>query len=209
MGIQFIAPNGLSINTLDDEVIWHFKRAGAKDISIAIESGSEYIRNTVYNKRLNTEQIYKVVGSCRKHKLPCKAFFMVGAPGESDETVNQSIELMRKIKLLADINITTPYKGTELYNYYIENNIIQEDDSKKGYLIDIRLPVEKMKDYNKIISWRRKMQFFNILYSLPQIFRNHIYLSINSLKRLIFGTIIPKKLTSECINSILNRYLPL
>ena len=46
---------------MDDEVIWYLKKAGALGVSLAIESGSEYIRNTVYNKKVSTKKIIEVV----------------------------------------------------------------------------------------------------------------------------------------------------
>jgi len=209
MNIKLITPNGLSIKTLDDEIVWHLKKAGALEISVAIESGSEHIRNSVYNKGLSTEQILKTINSCKKYKLPCKAFFMVGAPGESDNTIKKSLKLMRKIKIPAYINITTPYKGTKLYDLYIEKKIVKEEDLKEGNSIDIRLPPEKMKNYDKIISWKKKMQIFNILYSWQEILKNPGLFNINALNRLIAGVFFTNKLTKDNINSILDKYLPL
>ena len=142
-GIKLITPNGLSVSTLDDEVVRALKKAGAIEICIAVESGSEYIRNVVYNKRIKEEKIYEVVDSCKKHGLPCRTFFMVGAPGETDETIQESIRMMRRLKVPTYLNITTPYKGTKLYEYYIEKGMIEEGDVELGFSVDLRLPRRK------------------------------------------------------------------
>lgn len=209
LAIKFITPNGLSIKTLDDEVIKLLKDAGALEIAIAVESGSEYIRNEVYKKRLSTDKIIEVVNSCKRHRLPCKAFFMVGAPEDTDATVRDSIELMKRLKIPAYINITTPYKGTRLYDYYISKGMIDEQSLMSGTTIDIRLPVEKMKNYDKIIKWKRDMQFYNILYSLKEILLHSGFININTFKRLINGVLFPKKVTTESTRDIIDRYMPL
>ncbi len=207
--IKFITPNGLSIKTLDDEVIKLLKDAGALEIAIAIESGSEFIRNEVYKKRLSTEKIIEVVNSCKRHKLPCKAFFMVGAPEETDDTVRESIELMKKIRIPAYINITTPYKGTKLYDYYLSKGVIDEKSLMSGTVIDIRLPVERLQNYDSIIRWKRDMQVHNILYSWKDILLHSGFINVNTIKRLARGVLFPKGVNSEVIAGIINKHMPL
>jgi len=209
LNIKFITPNGLSIKTLDDELIWLLKKAGALEIAIAVESGSEYIRNEVYKKRVDTNKILEVVQSCKKHRLPCKTFFMVGAPDETDDTVKDSIELMKKMKTPAYINITTPYKGTNLYDYYISKGVIDEKYLMSGLSIDIRLPIEKIENYEKIIKWKRDMQIYNILYSWKDILLHSGFLNINTFKRLFAGVIFPKVVTKDITDTIINKHMPL
>lgn len=206
--IKLLTPNGLHIRTLDEEIIWYFKKAGAIEISVAIESGSEDIRNKVYNKNLTTKQILKVISLCKKHKLPCKAFFMVGAPGESDKTVKQTIDLMRRIKVLSYISIFMPYKGTKLYEKYFKKDI-GEKDLQTGYFTTFRLPLEKKRNYSQIISWRRKMIIYNILYSWRDIIKDPELFNFNTLERLIRGLLFPIKPTKGLINFIVDKYLPL
>ena len=59
LNIQFDTPNGVALNKLDDDIIAALMGAGLTRISIAIESGSEYIRNKVIKKGLSTEKIYE------------------------------------------------------------------------------------------------------------------------------------------------------
>jgi len=208
MNIKFITPNGLSAKTLDDETIWHLKAAGALEICVAVESGSEYIRNTVYNKNISSEKIRSVVASCKRHGLPCKAFFMVGAPEDSELTVRESIDLMRQIKIPAYINITTPYKGTKLYDTYIAKGVINSENIAEASSIDLRLPVEKAGNYKKILAWRRKMQFFNILFSWRELLKSRGFLSVNTLQRFLAGIVFVKKIPQSAITAIMDKYLP-
>src|SRR3989339_245117 len=209
LNISFTTPNGLSAKTLDDNLIKLLKQAGALGISLAIESGSEYMRNEIYNKRLSSEQIINSIDLCKKHKLPVHAFFMVGAPQETEETINSSICMMKRIKIPSHINIATPYKGTEFYDYYIQNDIISDEIISHGTTIDLRVPPENIKNYKQILRWRSKLQFFNILFALKAIITDKTFLNFNTFVRFIKGIILPKKINYMSYNNILDKYLPL
>ena len=58
-------------------------------------------------------------------------YFMIGSPGESPETIRQTIDLAKKLKLdFAQFAVTIPFPGTELYDLYLDgrkdNNISWE-----------------------------------------------------------------------------------
>ncbi len=88
LDIQFETPNGISINTLNEEVLDALVSAGLVRVYLAIESGSEFIRNEIMGKHLSTEKIYEIVGLTKKHKqLHVKAYFIIGMPEETQETL--------------------------------------------------------------------------------------------------------------------------
>lgn len=56
--------------------------------------------------------------------------FMIGLPGDTKETVNQTIEFAKELSPnLAFFSITTPFPGTALYEDYRKLNKL-----KKGYI---------------------------------------------------------------------------
>jgi hypothetical protein len=132
---------------------------------------------------------------------------MVGAPGESDKTVKESLEMMRALKVPAYINITTPYKGTSLFDYYLKKGIIREEDLQGGTSIDIRLPVEKAENYHQILKWRRKLQICNILYAWKDIISSDSFFNLNAISRFFSGILFSRKITSSLCDEIMNRYL--
>lgn len=136
MDIQFDTPNGVAINRLDQEVIDAMVDAGLIRISIAIESGSEYIRNKVMRKALKTEKIYEITEACAKHNhLFINGFFIIGMPQETHETLEETYEIITKLPLdKSSIFFATPYPGTELFDYCIKNNLLPY---KVGDYIDI------------------------------------------------------------------------
>jgi len=209
LSIRFITPNGLSVKTLDDELVGLLKAAGALEISIAIESGSEWIREKVYNKRINTQKIHEVVEACRKHGLPIQAFYMIGAPGETDDTVQESLDLMRLLRVPSYINITTPYKGTKLYEDYLALGKVTERDFIDGGAIDLRLPMENVENYDQILRWRRKAQIWNIIFSWKDILKNPGFLNINAISRFAKGILFSKKIDRYVIEKILSEHFTL
>lgn len=127
MDIQFDTPNGVAVKTLDEEIINSMVNAGLVRISLAIESGSEYIRNKVIKKGLKTEKIYEVVEACAKHKdLFINSFFVSGMPQETHETLEETYQMIKKLPIdKFAIFYATPYPGTELFNYCLENKLLQ------------------------------------------------------------------------------------
>lgn len=126
MDIQFDTPNGVAINRLDQETIDAMVDAGLIRISIAIESGSEYIRNKVMGKGLSTERIYEVVEACAKHsRLFINSFFIIGMPQETDKTLDDTYEMIKRLPLdKFAINFATPYPGTRLFDFCIEHKLL-------------------------------------------------------------------------------------
>ena len=137
LNIQFATPNGVSIKTLDKEIIDAMVEAGLFRVGLAIESGSEYIRNTVMRKGLKTEKIYEVVELAAKHKhLFLNGYFMIGMPQETHETLEDTYTMIKALPLdMYGISFATPYPGTELYYYCLKHNLI----SHKGMLDDVNL----------------------------------------------------------------------
>jgi anaerobic magnesium-protoporphyrin IX monomethyl ester cyclase len=127
MNIQFDTPNGLAINRLDREIIDALVEAGMVRISLAIESGSEYIRNDVMKKGLKTEKIFNVFDACAKHNhLFINGFFIIGTPQETHQTLEDTFYIIRKLPLdKYALSYATPYPGTELFKFCAINNLLK------------------------------------------------------------------------------------
>ena len=126
MHIQFDTPNGIAIDRLDKEVIAAMVDAGMVYVCLGIESGSEYIRNKIMKKGLSTKKIYEIVEICTKHKhLFIKGFFIIGVPEETQETLQETYEMIKKLPLdKISMNFVSIYPGTEIFKYCIKNNLI-------------------------------------------------------------------------------------
>ena len=126
MEISFEFYNGLSIRTLDEEIIDVLVEAGLLRGSLAIESGSEWLRNEIMNKKLKDDEIYEVYEYFDK-KYPhvwLIGLFIVGLPEESVETLEETIKMIKNLKNIWPVlNIIVPYPGTEVYEQCIRDDL--------------------------------------------------------------------------------------
>ncbi|MFC1932894.1 B12-binding domain-containing radical SAM protein [Chloroflexota bacterium] len=108
------------VNLVDKELLRHIKKAGCYSIAYGIESGSQEILNTL-DKDINPEQVEEAVRLSQDTGLQTIGYFMLGSPGESPESIRQTIQFAKKLKLdFAQFSVTTPYPGTKLYDLYLD-----------------------------------------------------------------------------------------
>jgi radical SAM superfamily enzyme YgiQ (UPF0313 family) len=123
INIEFTS--GLTVYAIDEEVADALKEAGVKIVTLAIESGSEYVLKEIIHKPLNLSIVNKVVSILRSRDIPMRAFFMIGLPGESEENRRETAEFIRKTGFnWVAIMIATPIAGSELFKICIENNYL-------------------------------------------------------------------------------------
>jgi len=96
------------------------------EVWIGVESGSPVILKEI-KKNLKVNEIINAFDWAKEVGLQRHAYFMVGSPSESRETIHQSENLIERIKpdFLA-FTIFTPYPGCEAY----------EEAKRKGYVKD-------------------------------------------------------------------------
>lgn len=125
INIQFETPNGISLMRLDEEMIDWMVRAGLIRVSLAIESGSDFIRNKIIGKHLSKEKIYEVVDIFKKYpQVFTKAFFIIGMPEDTVETLNETYNMV--IDINADypcVSNLLPFPGTRLFDQIVRDNL--------------------------------------------------------------------------------------
>jgi len=110
------------VNLVDKQLLQLIKQAGCYSIAYGIESGSQEILDTL-NKDITLGQIEETVRLSRDVGLQTVGYFMIGSPGESPETIRQTIQFAKKLKLdFAQFAVTTPFPGTKLYDLYLDDN---------------------------------------------------------------------------------------
>ncbi|MBT8358005.1 MAG: B12-binding domain-containing radical SAM protein [Desulfobacterales bacterium] len=114
-------------NYVNDEIVYWMKKAGCIQISYGVESGSETIRNSL-NKNISTQQIKKAFSITLKYGILARAYFIYGCPRESQESIEETINLIREIKPLNTIfYILDIFPGTRLYEDYKKKNNLTDD----------------------------------------------------------------------------------
>ncbi|MDG2991291.1 B12-binding domain-containing radical SAM protein [Candidatus Synechococcus calcipolaris G9] len=85
-------------NTVTPKLTTLLTQRGTKSLTIAIETGSERLRQVI-NKKLDTQEIFQAAANARSGGLKGLKFYgMVGIPGETDGDVQATVDLFRALK---------------------------------------------------------------------------------------------------------------
>ena len=107
------------VDLVDEEVLRWMRLAGCTQISYGVESGSEKIRDFL-NKNIQSEDIKKAFQLTTRYGILARAYFIYGSPGETMDTIQETINLIRDIKPLGAIfYILDIFPGTTLYDMFL------------------------------------------------------------------------------------------
>ncbi len=113
------------VDFVDEEMLCLMARAGCWMISWGIESANEGILRRV-RKGYRPERAAQTLGWAKAAGIKNWGYFIIGLPGETDETARQTIELAKKLPLdLALFHIAAPYPGTPFYQQAVEKGWIR------------------------------------------------------------------------------------
>jgi radical SAM superfamily enzyme YgiQ (UPF0313 family) len=102
-------------NLVTEEIIKAMKDAGCYEVRMGVESGNDYIRNTVYNRNMTQDHLINSFKIIKKHGLTLRLDFILGAPFETVDMMEESLELA---KLSGGDRIffakLYPFPGTEI-----------------------------------------------------------------------------------------------
>jgi radical SAM superfamily enzyme YgiQ (UPF0313 family) len=123
--------SGLMIRTLDEEVINALCDAGGIRFSLAVESGSDYIRNTILRKNCSKEKITSVVNLLKSRGVIVNAFFIIGFPEETEESLSETLEFMDNLNIdFPALNILRPTLGTDLFEQCYQDRLFTYEFDK-------------------------------------------------------------------------------
>lgn len=109
---------------LDFDTMMQMKKAGCRSIIPGIESASQRILDNIH-KGTKVEQIRQYVANAKKAGLLIHACYMVGNPGETRETMAQTLKLALELNTdTAQFFPLIPYPGTEAYDWAKQNGYI-------------------------------------------------------------------------------------
>jgi len=115
------------VDTVDKELLRTMKKSGCERIHYGVESGNQEILN-VLRKGITLEQVDWAFELTKKEGISTLAYFMIGSPRETRETILQSINFAKKIDPdFVHFSITTPFPSTDLYKMGLEEGILKND----------------------------------------------------------------------------------
>ncbi len=113
------------VDFVDKEILDWMGRSGCWMISWGIESGSpEVLRRA--RKGINMRKIERALRWAKEAGIGNWGYFIIGLPGETEETIEQTIQLAKRLPLdLALFHIAVPYAGTAFYYEALEQGWLQ------------------------------------------------------------------------------------
>lgn len=171
------------INTVDYEILKFMRDKGCWHVSFGIESGSKEILSRI-KKNISLDAALKVVQYCRSLGLQSKGFFMLGHPGETKETIDQTIQTALDMPL-DDMVVTlnTPLPGTTQYQ---EAHLYGDLSGTDWSQFNMWNPVFVPHGLSPELLLEKHREFYRRFYLRPRIIMHYIwsFFSRTGLRRL-------------------------
>lgn len=113
---KLVWSSNVRVGLVDKEMLKIMKDSGCWMVLAGIESGNQAILDKI-KKDIKLEQAEQLSSWCKEIGLMFHPNFIIGHPGETTDTINQTINFARKLYSHFPLfTIMTPYPGTELWN---------------------------------------------------------------------------------------------
>ncbi|MDD5133653.1 MAG: radical SAM protein [Candidatus Nanoarchaeia archaeon] len=185
INLPWWCPNGLRIETLDEELLRKMKQSGCYAMAVGIESGSEKIQKDM-KKFLNLEKAKEIVKLAEKLGIRTQGFFIIGYPTETKEDILQTIKIAKKFPFKrASFSLFQPLVGSEIYYDLKKQGRLAEIDLNKCEYSKPSLVPQGLKNEKELKKLQRKAILS--FYLRPKILIRFIFenLSISQLKEIL------------------------
>jgi radical SAM superfamily enzyme YgiQ (UPF0313 family) len=145
------------VDYVDEEMLRLMSQAGNWLISWGIESGNEQILRHA-KKGAYPDKAERALRWARQANIKNWGYFIIGLPGETEETIRQTIDFSKKLPLdIALFHVAAPYPGTPFFFEVVENEWFrpgtrwEQVDMDKGTVLDYpNLSAERL------LYWQRR-----------------------------------------------------
>jgi len=176
------------IGHIDSDLIQELKSAGCWMVNVGIESGDQNILDshksglTVQNIRTDVELLYN-------SGLWVKGLFMMGFPGETEESIKKTMALAYSLPL-KDANVTafTPFPGSPIYENISNFGTFDKDWSNWQNMDCVNFVFIPSETGSKHILEKYYKEFLTGFYNRPfmrSVYRKMVFQSSHSYWRLI------------------------
>jgi anaerobic magnesium-protoporphyrin IX monomethyl ester cyclase len=117
------------VNLINESLLKIMKKSGCWLISYGVESASQELLNSI-RKGITIKQIKQAFSWTRKAGIRTLAYFMVGLPGETRKTIEESIQFAKELEPdFTNWSLTTIFPATDL------KEMVKEKVKNKGQII--------------------------------------------------------------------------
>ena len=109
------------------ETLKVMRENGLRLLLVGFESGNQQILNNI-RKGIRVDRAREFVKNCKKLGIRIHGTFILGLPGETRETMQQTMEYARELDVdTIQVSLAAPYPGTELYARALANGWLKQD----------------------------------------------------------------------------------
>jgi hopanoid biosynthesis associated radical SAM protein HpnJ len=109
------------------ETLKIMKENGLRLLLVGYESGDDQILLNI-KKGLKTDMARRFSQDCRKLGIKVHGTFILGLPGETQETIEKTIQYAKEVNPhTIQVSLAAPYPGTELYRQAVDNGWLEEN----------------------------------------------------------------------------------
>jgi radical SAM superfamily enzyme YgiQ (UPF0313 family) len=104
------------VDTVDDEVLGRMKAAGCRLVALGVESGDDRVLRAI-RKGATAARGEETLAACRRVGLPSLTYWVFGLPGETPETIAETLAYVdRTAPDYAHFYTPTPLPGSRLFD---------------------------------------------------------------------------------------------
>lgn len=116
------------IDCLNEKTIAMMAKAGCVGVNFGVESIDPQVQKNVERKPISEQQFVETMALFRKHCISTFAFFVVGLPGDTVDTILQSIRFALGLGASwTQFTVATPFIGTGLHDWAVEHGFVPAD----------------------------------------------------------------------------------
>ncbi len=105
------------VDRVTDGLAERMRRAGFASLELGVESGSPEVLARS-GKRISLPQVERSVQTAKKHKLRVCLKFILGLPGESEESMHETVKLASRLRPhRISASLIVAYPGSEVYQW--------------------------------------------------------------------------------------------
>jgi radical SAM superfamily enzyme YgiQ (UPF0313 family) len=160
------------VDTVSPEVLTRMKEAGCTAVSFGVETGNREILKTI-RKGITLEQVEAAVKMCVEVGITPHASFILGLPGETPETLKETVAYGEKLKSLGvshGFHLLAPFPGTRVREesqayglkiltddwreYHANRAIVATETVSREMLDDVVIQWEK--NFDAYLGWLKE-----------------------------------------------------
>jgi anaerobic magnesium-protoporphyrin IX monomethyl ester cyclase len=177
LGLPFVC--NMRPNICSREIVKLMKEANCHKVMVGLESGNEYIRNTLLLRALKAEDMVTAFHRFEEVGIETVSFNMVGLPDETPANVLETVKLNAVSHVTyPQVSIFYPFPGTKLAKYCEDKGYVRPfRGDVYDYFSDSNLDMPSMTRDDIVayrLSFRPFMYAYRAVYRLPEPLRRPV-----------------------------------